>query len=230
MKLLLVEDDQQISELLREALEDQHYVVDIATDGQEGWEFVTAFEYDLLMLDLTLPKLDGLSLCRRLRSDGYQMPILMLTGRNTSQEQVTGLDAGADDYIVKPYKLPELSARIRALLRRGQPSLPMVMTWGKLCLDPNTVEASYGGKTLKLTPKEYRLLELFLRHGSRVFSRSAIIDNIWTFEEIPEEDAVKAHIKRLRQKLKAAGAPNDFIETVYGLGYRLKENAMSCAA
>ena len=223
MRLLLVEDDQQISELLAESLTNMHYVVDVAADGQAGWEFVKAFDYDLLLLDVMMPKLDGISLCRQLRSGGYRMPILMLTARDTSQDQVTGLDAGADDYVVKPYKLQELSARIRALLRRGSTSLPPVMEWGDLCLDPNTSEASYGDCPLKLTPKEYRLLELFLRYGSRVLSRGAILENLWSFEEPPEEDAVKAHIKRLRHKLKAGGAPSNLIETVYGLGYRLKE-------
>ena len=153
------------------------------------------------------------------------MPILMLTARDSTQDQVAGLDAGADDYVSKPYKLQALLARIRALLRRGNPSLPPVLKWEKLCLDPNTCEVIYASKPLKLTPKEYRLLELFLRHGCRVLSRSEIIDNLWSFEDPPEEDAVKALIKRLRQKLKGVGAVHDFIETVYGLGYRLKQNS-----
>ena len=225
MRLLLVDDDQHTTELLEEVLTDQHYVVDVAADGQEAWDFVKSFNYDLLLLDVTLPKLDGINLCHQLRSQKYQMPILMLTARDSTQDQVAGLDAGADDYVSKPYKLQALLARIRALLRRGNPSLPPVLKWEKLCLDPNTCEVIYGGKPLKLTPKEYRLLELFLRHGCRVLSRSEIIDNLWSFEDPPEEDAVKALIKRLRQKLKGVGAVHDFIETVYGLGYRLKQNS-----
>jgi DNA-binding response OmpR family regulator len=148
----------------------------------------------------------------------------MLTAKDSSSSQVSGLDAGADDYVVKPYKLEELLARIRALLRRGNPSLPPVLEWEGLCLDPNTCQVSYNDKPIKLTPKEYRLLELFLRNGNRVLSRSVILENLWSFEEPPEEDAIKALIKRLRQKLKRAGTSNDFIETVYGLGYRLKQN------
>ncbi|MCG8365285.1 MAG: response regulator transcription factor [Pseudanabaenales cyanobacterium] len=225
MRLLLVDDDQHTTELLEEVLTDQHYVVDVAADGQEAWDFVKSFNYDLLLLDVTLPKLDGINLCHQLRSQKYQMPILMLTARDSTQDQVAGLDAGADDYVSKPYKLQALLARIRALLRRGNPSLPPVLEWEKLCLDPNTCEVIYAGKLLKLTPKEYRLLELFLRHGCRVLSRSEIIDNLWSFEDPPEEDAVKALIKRLRQKLKGVGAVHDFIETVYGLGYRLKQNS-----
>ena len=224
MRLLVVEDDRRIADSLAEALTNQHYVVDVANDGQEGWEFVEAFDYNLLLLDAILPKLDGMTLCRQVRSQGYQMPILLLTARDTTEDKVMGLDAGADDYVVKPYKLQELSARIRALLRRGSVSLPAVLEWGQLRLDPNTCEVTYGGSPFPVTPKEYRLLELFLRNSSSVLSRSAILENLWSFEEPPDEDSIKAHIKRLRQKLKVAGAPDDFIETVYGMGYRLKRN------
>lgn len=223
MRLLIVEDDPEIAELLSEAFTDQHYTVDIASDGQAGWDFVKAFDYDLLLLDWMLPKLDGISLCRQLRSHGYHMPILMLTAQDTTQAQVTGLDAGADDYVLKPYKLEELFARIRALLRRGSASQSPVLQWGDLYLDPCTGEASYGGNPIKLTAKEFRLLELFLRRGNRVLSRSAIMENLWSFDELPDEDAIKAHIKRLRQKLRVAGAFENLIETVYGLGYRLNQ-------
>jgi two-component system, OmpR family, response regulator len=224
MKLLLVEDDHWIAELLKEALSENHYVVDIANDGQTGLEMVNTFNYDLLLLDVMLPRLDGISLCRKLRESGYQMPILLLTAKDTTQDQITGLDAGADDYVIKPYNLQELLARIRALLRRGASSSVPVMEWKGLRLNPSSCEATYEDRPLTLTPKEYRLLELFLRHGCRVLSRSVIIENLWSLDESPQEDAVKAHIKRLRQKLKDAGALDDFIETVYGLGYRLKQD------
>jgi DNA-binding response OmpR family regulator len=227
MRLLLVDDDQQTAQLLEEVLTEKHYVVDIATDGQEAWDFVKVCNYDLLLLDVTLPKLDGIKLCHQLRAKSYQMPILMLTARDSTQDQVAGLDAGADDYVAKPYKLQELLARIRALLRRGGPSLSPLLRWEKMCVDPNTTEASYNGYCLKLTPKEYRLLEMFLRHGCCVLNRREIIENLWSFEDPPEEDAVKALIKRLRQKLKQAGADDDFIETVYGLGYRLKQSSQA---
>jgi len=221
MKLLLVDDDERIAESLAEALTDQHYVVDIASDGQVGWEFIEAFTYDIILLDLLLPKLDGISLCRQLRSQGHLTPVLMLTALDATSDHVTGLDAGADSYVVKPFKLQELLARIRALLRRGSNSFLPNMEWGSLRLNPNAHEATYKNCPLSLTPKEYRLLELFLRRGGRLLSRGAILENLWSFEEPPEEDSIKAYIKRLRQKLKAAGAPNDFIETVYGVGYRL---------
>jgi len=223
MKILLVEDNQYLAEILAQALTEQHYVVDIASDGQAGWELVTAFTYDLILLDVVLPKLDGISLCRRLRSQGHHMPILLLTAQDTSTNKVLGLDAGADDYVVKPFDLQELAARVRALLRRGNVALSPTLEWRGLRLDPSTYEVSYDGQLLHLTPKEYSLLELFLRNSRRVLNRSAILEHLWSsFEDPPEETTIKSHIKGLRQKLKTAGAPPDFIETIYGLGYRLK--------
>ncbi|NJR62735.1 MAG: response regulator transcription factor [Cyanobacteria bacterium CRU_2_1] len=222
MRILLVEDDQRIAEPLTEALVAQHYVVDIAADGQEGWDYVKTFTYDLLLLDVTLPKLDGISLCQQLRSHGYRMPILMLTARDTTEDHVAGLDAGADDYVVKPYKLHTLLARVRALVRRGSSALYPVLKWENLQLNPNLCQATYNDHLLQLTPKEYHLLELLLRYNGRVLSRNAIVENLWSFNELPEGDAVKALVKRLRQKLKGVGAPDDFVATAYGLGYYLK--------
>ncbi|PSM49612.1 DNA-binding response regulator [Chroococcidiopsis sp. CCALA 051] len=223
MRILLVEDDERLAKALAEALTDQHYVVDIATDGQAGWEFVEICPYDLLILDVMLPKQDGIGLCQKLRQSKHSMPILMLTARDTSSDKVMGLDAGADDYVVKPFDLQELMARIRAHLRRGNSSLPLVLEWEHLRLNPNTCEATYNGQLLHLTPKEYRILELFMRHSHRTFNRSEILDRLWSFDEPPAEETVKVHIRSLRQKLRAAGAAANFIETVYGLGYRLKQ-------
>jgi DNA-binding response OmpR family regulator/HPt (histidine-containing phosphotransfer) domain-containing protein len=223
MKILVVEDDASMAKAVAALLtKQQNYLVDIAADGQEGWELAAAFSYDLILLDVMLPKLDGISLCQKLRREGYQMPILLLTARDTGTDKVMGLDAGADDYVVKPFDFQELLARIRALLRRGSSTLPPVLEWENLRLDPSSCEVTYGELALHLTPKEYALLELFLRNNQRVFSRSAIIDHLWNLEDPPQEDTIKSHIKGLRQKLKAAGAATDFIETVYGLGYRLK--------
>ena len=224
MKLLLVEDDHEISELLSEVLSSEQYLVDVATDGEEGRDFVESCDYDLVLLDVMLPKLNGVELCRQLRAKKYQMPVMMLTAKDATEDQIDGLDAGADDYVVKPYKLGELLARIRALLRRKTVSVSPILEWGGLCLDSNTCKVSYEGKGLKLTPKEYGLLELFLRNGGNLLSRSKILDNLWSFEEPPDENTVKAHMRRLRKKLSKAGAADDFIETVYGLGYRLKQN------
>ncbi len=222
MRILLVEDDEAIAHALTNTLSAQNYVIDVAADGEEGWDLVEAFAYDLIVLDVGLPKVDGISLCRRLRRSGYRMPILLATARDTIEDKIIGLDAGADDYIVKPFELQELAARIRAQLRRGDAALPPVLEWGRLHLNPSTCDVTYEGKPVPMTPTEYRLLELFLRNSSRVYSRTAILDHLWSFEDPPAEDTIRAHIKGLRQKLKAAGAPADLIETVYGLGYRLK--------
>jgi len=226
MRILLIEDDDLIIDPLVEVLTDRHYVVDVATDGQAGLELGSAFTYDLLLLDVMLPKLDGITLCRRLRSEGNRLPILMLTVRHSSTDKVIGLDAGADDYLVKPFDLQELLARVRALLRRGSLTTPPVLEWRNLRLDPSICEVTHNGQLLHLTPKEYALLELFLRNRQRIFSQGAILEHLWSFEE-PQEDTVRAHIKGLRQKLRAVGAPADLIETVYGLGYRLRLPASS---
>ena len=199
MKILLLSDDDRIAEDLASDLTEQRYVVDIASDGQAGLELVEVFSYDLLIANAMLPKLSGISLCSRLRSCGYSLPVMMLSAQNNSQEKVLGLDAGADDYVVKPYDLQELAARIRALLRRGNLTKPPVLKWGALSLNPATCEVTYEGQPLHLTPKEYCLLELFLRHSRRVFSRRAIVEQLWDLESAPEEETVKAHIKGLRQ-------------------------------
>ncbi|WP_199249244.1 response regulator transcription factor [[Phormidium] sp. ETS-05] len=224
MRILLVEDDDRIADPLAEALTDNHYMVDIATDGQEGLNFAASLPYDLIILDVMLPRIDGIKLCRQWRQAGNKTPILMLTARDTSSDKVLGLDAGADDYVVKPFDLPELLARVRALLRRGETALPPVLEWERLRLNPNNCQVEYNGKLLHLTPKEYSLLELFLRRGSRILTRSQILDNLWSFEDPPGEETIKVHLRSLRQKLKTAGASANFIETVYGLGYRLNQN------
>lgn len=224
MKILLVEDDLNLAEALAEALSDHQYVVDVVNNGEEGWMQAQTTNYDLILLDVMLPKLDGVTLCRQLRNHNYNSPILMITALDTSFDKVAGLDAGADDYVVKPIDLPELLARVRALLRRGTPSQSPVLEWEGLTLDPSTYEVNYNNIPIHLTPKEYSLLELFLRSGKRVLSRSLIIEHIWSLEASPSEDTVKAHIKSLRNKLKTVGAPNNLIETVHGLGYRLRQN------
>jgi DNA-binding response OmpR family regulator len=223
MRILLVEDDFRLAETLAEALSDRHYVVDIVTDGEAGWQQVKAVEYDLLLLDLMLPELDGIGLCHRLRSHGYKLPILMLTACDTIDDEINGLDGGADDYIVKPIDLQKLFARIRALLRRGNVASSPILEWGDLHLNPSTYEVYYKQSPIHLTPKEYAILELLLRNGRRVLSRSTILDRVWSSESPPEEHTIKVHIRGLRQKLKAAGAPENAIETLHSMGYRLHQ-------
>jgi len=221
MKILVVEDDQYVAKALTLVLAHHNYVVEIASDGEEAWGFITLFDYDLIILDISLPLLDGISLCRQMRSDGLQTPIMLLTALNYPHEKAIGLDAGADDYMVKPFDEEELTARIRALLRRGKiKSLP-ILRWGSLKLDPRSYKVTYKKQLLALTPKEYALLELFLRNTHNVFSCSMILDHLWSYEDAPTEEAVRTHIKGLRMKLKAVGASRNIIETVYGIGYRL---------
>ena len=222
MRVLLVEDDRQLAESLMEALTVQRYAVDVARDGEEAWEYIRAFTYDLVLLDITLPKLDGVNLCQRLRDRGDATPILMLTARDTSLDKVIGLDAGADAYMVKPFNLQELLAQIRALLRRGRSGMSPVLSWHKLQLDPSSYDVTYDRTPIHLTPKEFALMEALLRYGHRVLSRAAILEHVWTWQDAPDKDTIKTYIKNLRSKLKAAGAPNDLIETVHGVGYRLK--------
>ncbi|MCU0533358.1 MAG: response regulator transcription factor [Hydrococcus sp. Prado102] len=223
MRILVVEDDVRLAEMLTEALTDFQYVVDLAQDGETAWNWVKGQEYDLIVLDLTLPKLDGVSFCQRLRKQNIALPVLMLTARDTIADKITGLDAGADDYVVKPFDLQELMARIRALLRRGKTTTTTGLSWECLYLNSGTFEVTYQKIPLSLTPKEFAILELLVTNGRRVMSRAGIIERIWSLGDLPTEEAVKSHIKSLRSKLKATGAPDDFIETVHGLGYRLKQ-------
>lgn len=222
MRILVVEDDVYLAEVLTEALSDRQYTADVVGDGESAWSCIEAGQYDLVVLDVTLPKLDGISFCRRLRDRNFTLPVLMLTARDAVTDKINGLDAGADDYVVKPFDLQELMARIRALLRRGQIMTTSLM-WGKLRLNSSTYEVAYNEVGLQLTPKEYALLELLVSNGRRVLSRAGMIERIWSVESQPTEETVKTHIKSLRNKLRAAGAPEDFVETVHGLGYRLKE-------
>lgn len=223
MRILVVEDDLRLAAMLEEALTAKQYVVDVAHDGEVAWDWVQVVSFDVIVLDVTLPKLDGMSFARRLRSHNYTLPVLMLTARDTLSDKIDGLDAGADDYLVKPFEMPELMARVRALLRRGNRSETAGLTWGNLQLNTSTYEVFYGDRPVLLTPKEYALLELLVSNGRRVLSRAGIIERIWSLEDSPSEETVRSHLRGLRHKLKAAGAPDDSIETVHGVGYRLKQ-------
>lgn len=224
MRILLIEDDNRIAEPLTEHLINQYHIVDLAQDGMTGLEQAQTLSYDLILLDLMLPGLDGISLCKRLRAAGCKALILMLTAKDTTTDKVVGLDAGADDYLVKPFKLQELAARIRALSRRSADIRPTILTIGKLQLDPSTYQVTYAGKLLSLTPKEYMLLEVFLKTPTRVFTRSELLDKLWECEDVSSEATVKTHLKNLRRKLKSAGCELEIIENVHGIGYRLRNS------
>jgi DNA-binding response OmpR family regulator len=223
--ILVVEDDYYLTESLTEALTMERYEVECVKDGEAVWrrlQDLPVVNYDLIIMDITLPKLDGIRLCQKLRDHGCTLPILMLTARDTISDKITGLDAGADSYMVKPFNLQELMAQVRALLRRGKPVINNTLTWGDLSLDFSKYEVLYGRKPIHLTPKEFALMEALLRCNGRISTRSSLIDQIWGSESPPEEETIKTYIRNLRAKLINVGAPKDLIETIHGVGYRLK--------
>ncbi len=233
MKILLIEDDILLSTVLAELLTANHYAIDLANNGQTGLNLAMSAEYDLILLDWLIPKLDGISLCRQLRSQGYNKPILLLSAKNCNADIVEALDAGADDYAIKPYDPEALLARIRSLLRRSRAIASSTLTWGNLHLDQISGKVACDDQLIHLTATEYNLLELFLLNPNRIFSRRVILDRLWGFDDAPVENAVTTHIKDLRKKLKAGGLTErkklkagglteDILETVYGIGYRLK--------
>jgi len=222
MKLLVIEDNQTLAKTIVAGLTQQNYVVDLAYDGETGLDNALAYNYDLILLDINLPHLDSISLCRRLRQAGNTSPIVLLSASAATQDMVAGLDAGADDYIIKPCPVEGLAARIRALLRRNRDASTPTLQWGNLEIDPSTCEVTCQGQPLRLSPKEYSLLYLLMSSPTRIFSQDYIIEKLWTFGDPPNRETVKAHVKGLRRKLKKAGV-GDIIETVYGFGYRLKD-------
>ncbi|AFY71626.1 two component transcriptional regulator, winged helix family [Thalassoporum mexicanum PCC 7367] len=223
MRILLVEDDETVSAFLNGVLTQENYAVDIATNANSGWRFVESHDYKLVLIDLTLSDFNGIDFCSNLRRRGLSIPIILLANPDNFDRTVAaGLDAGADDCINKSFNLKSLLARIRALLRRAEQPLPPVLELSGIGLNPSSREVSYDGQLLNLTQKEYGLLKLFMSDSKRVFSRSTILDQLWNLEDPPDESTIKSHVKSLRQKLKAAGAPKDLIKTVYGVGYRFK--------
>ncbi len=220
-RVLIIEDDEAILRFLRRGLTYEGYIVDAAADGHAGLVTARDFPPDLVILDWMLPGLDGLEVCRRLRAGG-PVPILMLTAKDTVHNRVQGLDAGADDYMVKPFDLDELLARIRALMRRAQPSRPKVMRFSDLSLDTGTRQAARGERIINLTAKEYELLELFLRHPRQVLTRDMIFDHVWGYDFGGESNIIEVYVRYLRQKLEAEDEPR-LIHTVRGMGYVLRE-------
>jgi two-component system response regulator MprA len=221
-RILIIEDDEAILKLLRRGLVYEGYQVDTALDGQTGLNMARDEHPDLIILDWMLPGMDGLEVCRRLRTAG-SVPILMLTAKDTIQDRVQGLDAGADDYLVKPFELDELLARIRALLRRTQPERAQVLSFGDLTLDTGTRQAIRNDRSVSLTAKEYDLLELFLRHPRQVLTREVIFDRVWGYDFGGESNVLDVYIRYLRQKLEIEGETR-LLHTVRGVGYVLREN------
>jgi DNA-binding response OmpR family regulator len=221
MRILVVEDDPGISEPLANDLRRQQYVVEIAEDGRDGLEFGKSGVYDVILLDIMLPGIDGFEVCRRLRAAKVDTMILMLTARDTVQDKVAALDAGADDYVPKPFDLGELSARIRALGRRAAEDRSPAIEHGALRLDPRSRSCTFGGRDLGLTPTEFIILETLMRNPSQVFNRAMLLDKVATFESGTADSSIKTHITNIRRKVKGAGAKRDPVLNVYGAGYRL---------
>jgi two-component system OmpR family response regulator len=221
VRVLVVEDEVRMAGLLRRALREEGHAVDVAADGPEGLWLATENAYGAVVLDVMLPGLDGFQLCRRLRESGSWVPVLMLTARDAVGDRVRGLDAGADDYLVKPFSLFELAARLRALARRDDRARPVVLAEGDLRLDPGAKRAWRAGTEVHLSPKEFSLLEFFLRYPGRVLTRSQIIEAVWDFAYDGGSNVVDQYVNYLRRKIDGPFGRHD-IETVRGMGYRLR--------
>jgi len=222
-RILIIEDDEGIVKLLRRGLAYAGYPVEVALDGETGLVLARDRHPDLVLLDLMLPGMDGLEICQRLRASGGNIPILILTARDALQDRILGLDSGADDYMVKPFELDELLARIRALLRRTQQERVPVLTFGDLTLDISTRQVTRKNRVVPLTAKEFDLLELFMRHPRQVLTREIIFDRVWGYDFGGESNVLDVYIRYLRQKLESNGEDR-LLHTVRGVGYVLREN------
>jgi two-component system response regulator MprA len=225
VRILVVDDDRAVRESLRRSLAFNGYTVDLAEDGVEALEAITNERPDALVLDVMMPRLDGLEVCRQLRSSGDDLPILVLTARDTVSERVSGLDAGADDYLPKPFALEELLARLRALLRRTGPEDGgdgAVMTFADLTLDPSTRDVQRGNRLISLTRTEFSLLEMLIANPRRVLTRSRILEEVWGFDFPTSGNALEVYVGYLRRKTEAEGESR-LIHTVRGVGYVLRE-------
>ena len=209
--------------LLRRGLQEEGFAVDVASNGEDGSWLGTENEYDVILLDVMLPDVDGIEVCRRLRAADRWAPILMLTARDGVRDRVAGLDAGADDYLTKPFSFDELLARVRALLRRGPSERPPVLVAGDLSLDPATRRVTRGDVEVDLTAKEFALLELFLRHPGEALSRTRILEHVWDFAYDGDSNVVDVYVRYLREKVDRPFGKRS-IETVRGVGYRLRES------
>jgi len=220
MRILVVEDEPTAANVLAKGLREHAYAVDIATDGRAAYEQLGIGDYDLVILDVLLPRINGIDLCRRLRAEATAVPILMLTARGGLNERVEGLDAGADDYLSKPYHFPELLARVRALLRRGPALEPSILSLDDLVVDTRARRVTRGGSPVQLTTKEYTLLEYLMRRRSQVVGRADIAEHVWDNDFDPASNLIEVYIQRLRRKIDD-DQPVKLIQTRRGAGYTL---------
>lgn len=222
MRILLVEDEIKLAKAIKRALELQKYTVDIAYEGETGLDLAIGESYDLIILDLMLPKIDGLEICRQIRKEKTDTPVLMLTAKGQTDNKITGLDAGADDYMVKPFSFEELFARIRALVRRSSNTTDSVLKVKNLSLDTITYKVKRGGRLIELSAKEFSILEYLMRHKNSVVTREQIVNHVWNYDANILPCTVEVHIKHLRDKIEAP-FNSPLIRTVRGFGYEIGE-------
>ena len=218
MRILVVEDEIDLAQAIKQGLTSQGFSVDLAADGEEALTCTEVNSYDMIILDINLPKIDGLEVCRNIRSTGSNIGILMLTARSGFVDRVTGLDIGADDYLIKPFHFPELLARIRSIVRRGNVTRRVILKNRTLELNPNSLKAYNNGVEIPLTLKEFGLLEYMMRHAGRIISHEELLEHVWNEEANPFTQSVKVHVNNIRRKLEASGV-HEFIESVKGRGY-----------
>lgn len=222
MRILLVEDEKRLANFVKKGLEEEYYTLDLAIDGVAGFGLFQTFPYDLIIVDIMLPKMDGFALCQKIRGINTQIPVLMLTARSSVEDRVKGLDTGADDYLVKPFAFSELSARVRALLRRKQPQQSLQLRVGDVVLDSMQHTVTRSGETIDLTPREFALLEYLLRNTGFVVTRTMISEHVWDLSFDSMTNVVDVYINHLRKKLEQKGT-KPLIHTVRGVGYTLRE-------
>jgi two-component system, OmpR family, response regulator len=223
MRVLIVEDDELLATSLSRGLSAEGYAVEIAGDGIDGLHRASEFDYDAMILDVLLPGLNGVRVCTQLRAEGRDLPVLMLTARDGTADHVAGLDAGADDYLAKPFKYPVLLARLRALLRRGPARLPPVLAHGPLRLDPARHLCVRNGSPLDLTPREFAVLRYLLAHREAAVTKQELLDHVWGDNDAADHNVVQVYVSSLRRKIDTEGEPS-LIETVRGVGYRMRED------
>ena len=220
-RILVVEDEDGLSGAIQEWLQDEHYVVTVASDGLEALKKLRHDSFELVLLDWMLPNLSGLEICKRFRATGGITPILMITAKSTLSAKEEGLDSGADDYLTKPFSMRELSARVRALLRRPKTKPEMIIEAGGIRLDRKSLKVTKGDQLLRLLPKEFILLEVLLKHSGTVLSTEELVDHAWGSNSDITPDTVRSHVKSLRKKIDSEGSPS-LIKTIHGMGYKIE--------
>ena len=223
MRILVVEDDRKVAGFIEQGLKEEGHVVDLAGDGEEGTTLAHVYDYDVILLDVVMPKKNGFQVAQELRREGRNIPILMLTSRDATEDVVRGLDSGADDYLPKPFRFDELLARVRALVRRGGAERMETLRFGPITMERLKHTAAVGDRMLDVTPKEFQLLEYFLLHPDEVVRRTTLLEKAWDMHFDPESNVVDVHVGNLRRKLKDA-AGEQLIQTVRGVGFTLRRN------